>query len=97
MGRMSDLIIGEPGYLIALQKATDIDRDENGRVYGWCGGDNIAKFKTIPEFIEYVDGHIADLDPESTIAVSGSSSTLAFAQDWLQQAFSNRALKEALK
>jgi hypothetical protein len=96
MGNMSDLVIGEPGYLIALQSATDISRDESGRVYAWRSGENIAKFKTIPEFIDYVGKHIAELDPETTVAVSGSSSTLAFAQSWLQQEFSNKALKEAL-
>lgn len=96
MGRMSDLVIGDPGYLLALQTATDISRDETGHIYAWTMGDNIAAFKTIPEFIDYLDEHIDELDPETTVAVSGSSSTLAFAQSWLQQKFSNRALKKAL-
>lgn len=87
MGNMSDLVIGKPGYLVALQTATNIIRDEDGRAYGWVSGPNIAMFKTIAEFEKYVDWHITTLDPDSTVAVSGSSSTLAYCSAYLAQRF----------
>ena len=87
MGNMSDLIIGEPGYLVALQEAYDINRDEDGNVFGWRTKRNIKAFKTIDEFASYVDDHISELDPHSTVAASGSSSTLAYCSQYLARAF----------
>ncbi len=86
---MSDLIIGKPGYLVALQEASDISRRKDGTVFAWRSKRNIACFKSVESFKGYVDKHLKDLDPKTTVAASGSASTLAWCADYLARAFAD--------
>jgi hypothetical protein len=85
MGVMSDLVIGQRGYLVAVQKVTNISRDEQDNIFAWRVGTTLAVFKTIAEFEQWVDKHASVLD-RSCIAVSGSASTLAYCQAYLKRA-----------
>lgn len=71
--------------MIILNKVSVESRNEFGVPTSWRIKGQIAEFKTVSEFEEYIDEHIAELD-DNVQPLSGSASVLQYCSQYLIKA-----------